>query len=167
MCQKNRRIILRGSYWFGFAVGEVSKLFHASTAPVCMLQTNGFFWRSCWASCCCPGWAASSDSSVVSSDRTDLFLSLILFHSLWRPGLQTVESAKLLTGYQTTKLSESFLSGRSQPPISMFLLPWNLARSRFLTCLIYTFYGWNTRVDNESNVEIYYSWLCPLPWLRT
>lgn len=60
---------------------------------------------------------------------------------LWRPMLQTTEAAQLLTEYLTTKPSHSFLTGSSQPSISLSLLPWNLALSRFLTCLMSGFYG--------------------------
>lgn len=73
---------------------------------------------------------------------------------LWRPVLQTTETAQLLTGYHTTKPSHSFLTGSSQPPISPTLLPWNLALSRFLTRLMQGFYGCGRNMQLAGTVSL-------------
>lgn len=76
-----RRITLHGIYKSPFAIGVDSKLVQASVASIWVIQTNLFFFflGACWALYCRPERAASSDSFVVSSDRVDLFMSLILY----------------------------------------------------------------------------------------
>ncbi len=71
-------IKLRGIYQSPFGIGVDSKLVQASVASVWVIQTNRVFLGACWALHCRPERAASSDSFVVSSDRVDLFMSLIL-----------------------------------------------------------------------------------------
>lgn len=93
---------------------------------------------ACWA-LYCRSELASVDSFVVSTDRRDLFMPLILYAASLKARAQTTETAQLLTGYHTARPLYTVLNGSSLPLISLSLLLWNLSLCTLLTVFMLGF----------------------------